>query len=134
MFSRSCSFAPTTVRAWMSMPRPSGYCGARSLMCHSGNGSATRRSADANARSTLENLDMLVVSLLGFRELCLRLLAHVGHEFRRRSCRRHADVSLHLLMQRRAEVGAVERVDARAFWNPLKRACIARLENQFRVG
>src|SRR6185436_378372 len=40
-------------------------------------------------------------------------LADVGLQCHRGSRRRNPDVSLHLLMQRRAEVGAVERIDAR---------------------
>src|SRR5512143_2489034 len=134
MLSRSCSFAPTTVRAWMSMPRPSGYCGAMSLMCHNGKRSAKRRSTDANARSTLDTCDILLLSLLGFGELGLRRLAHVGHEFHGRSRRRHADIALHLLVECRAEVRAVERIDAGAFGNPLQRARITRLEDQLGVG
>src|SRR5665213_2475739 len=41
---------------------------------------------------------------------------------------RHSDISLHFLMQRRAEVGAVEGINSRRLWYPLQRSGLARRE------
>src|SRR5215208_4413731 len=102
-------------------------------MRHSGSGSARRRETDASARSSLERYDMLL-PLPCFTELCLRLLADVRNELYARSGRRDADVTRHLLVKRRAEVGAVERIHSRAFRQPHESSRIARLEDELRVG
>src|SRR4051812_25500301 len=65
-------------------------------------------------------------------ELRLRLLADVRRESNVRPRRRHADVSLHLLVECRAEVRAVERVDTGQRRYPHDRARLARRQNQLR--
>src|SRR5215831_1682513 len=98
MLWRSCSVAPRTVFARISMPRPSGYCGATRRTRHRGRASASSNNPDASVRSSLESFDMVNMSLrLGgsfAAQLGLRLLADVGHELDVRPGGRDADVAL----------------------------------------
>src|SRR5690348_13567229 len=71
--------------------------------------------------------------LLETAELRCRLVAHLGDERHGRTNRRNPDVALHLLVQRRAEVGAVERVDADVVRYPAERARFSRGDDQLRV-
>src|SRR6476620_9395579 len=52
--------------------------------------------------------------------------AHIRRHRHARSCRRHAHVSLHLLVQRRAEISAVEGEDSNHCRNPLECARLTR--------
>src|SRR4051812_39587555 len=137
MLWRSCSRSPRTVFALITIPNPSGYCGATSSILQSGSASALRTSNDASATINLESFDIsaLLRLLLAFllrvlRELRLRLLADVRHQLHVRPRRRDTDVPLHLLVQRRAEVRAVERIDADASRNPRQRPRLTGLQDQ----
>src|SRR5581483_12351046 len=96
------------------MPKPSGYWGAVRRTFHNGSGREPTSSSAARLMRILERRDMLSLGsrLAVLRELRLRLAADVGHELHVGARRRNADIALHLLVQRRAEVGAVERIDA----------------------
>src|ERR1043165_7572076 len=102
----------------MSIPSPSGYCGASRRMRQIGVASDATTSSDASRTRSRESFDMVDLLLRFAVHLRLRLLAHVRHELDGRPGRRHADVALHLLVERRAEVGAVERIDARSLRDP----------------
>src|SRR5690349_4609142 len=150
MFARSCGWIPVMVFTRISMPSPSGYCGAMRPMRHSGNtnppASATaaaktnqreRRVSDigdpvaawlrerlTQPRSHAVSVVAVLVclrDLLRARELRLRALAHVRDERHVRAGGGHAGVALHLLVQRGAEVRAVEREDARPLRHPPER-------------
>src|SRR4029453_17245324 len=102
MLCRSLGFWPVMVSIQTYIPMPSGYCGASRPMCHSGAtyASPSRRAAPAR-----------VIRVMGFIGLVLRALSvgrngtngvarRVPGELHRGTLRRHAHISLHLLMQR----------------------------------
>ena len=82
----------------------------------------TRASMSPSGRASLGSvLGGLVLARLVLARLMLaqRTIARaVPLERHLRPLRRHPDVALHLLVQRRAEVGAVEREHARPGWAP----------------
>src|SRR5215211_4862251 len=112
MFARSFGLIPVTVLMRISIPSPSGYWGAWRSMRHSGNTNAPRSIAVARASSVLESF------------------VTVSSRTRWEAGRRDADVARHLLVQRRAEVRAVERVDPLFLREPRHRARLTRLQDQ----
>src|SRR5512145_41974 len=123
MLFRSCGFSPTIRSAAMYSPNPSGYCGALRPMCHSGSTNSTARDSAASATMTRDERDMV------YRLRCL-LLGAVGCQRDTAAARGHPDVALHLLMERRAEVSAVEREHADLRRHPHDRAGLARHHEQ----
>src|SRR5512145_1967116 len=123
MLFRSCGFSPTIRSAAMYSPNPSGYCGALRPMCHSGSTNSTARDSAASATMTRDERDMV------YRLRCL-LLGAVGCQRDAAAPRRHPDVALHLLVERRAEIGAVEWEDPHPRRHPRHRAGLARHHEQ----
>ena len=140
MFLRSFRH-PRNVLTRMNIPRPSGYWGARRSIRHSGKANAPSTSTAATATGSGEFRGMYssepyrspaVPCGTSRARASLRLGALGSRSPRavRGSCRRDADVPRHLLVQRRAEVRAVERVDARFLRHPRHRARLTRLQDQ----
>src|SRR5262245_8739776 len=117
MLLRSFGFTPVIWLIQMRSPSPSGYCGASSSMRHSGRTYAAASRSVATSTISRERRSMRSI---------------VGH-LRLRPARRHPDVTLHLLVQRRAEVGAVEGEDAGPFGQPQDRARLAGHHEQLGV-
>src|SRR5690349_20660920 len=121
MLLRSLGFCPVIVSIRIYIPMPSGYCGATRPMCQSGDTYATPSRRAAAAR---------VIRILGVISLILKPTLVGGDRGSRcvprqldvRTLRRHPHIALHLLMQRRTKVGAVEREHADAFRGPDQRA------------
>src|SRR5436190_23565187 len=112
MLRRSNSFTPAMLLMPISIPSPSGYCGATRRMLQSGTTYSAPRSSAATAVSSREARDMGLPLTLGGRlnagHLCLCLRARARAQRNGGTARRDAYVALHLLVERRAEVGAVE--------------------------
>src|SRR5512134_1363326 len=104
----------------MYIPRPSGYWGASRAMCQSGRTYATPIRRTASTTRARERR----------RITSLRL---VPGERDAAAPRGDPDVALHLLVQRRAEVGAVERVDAHRLRHPHQRPRGARHDEELGV-
>ena len=60
MLARSYGVSPTIVLMRIAMPNPSGYCGALSPMCHSGNRKSAASSTVAMAISVREDLGIAI--------------------------------------------------------------------------
>src|SRR5690606_12249307 len=136
MFWRSHSFCPRIVLTMISMPIPSGYCGASRSMVHSGRTYAG--TSNSAARATI-NRERVLISIVFILISCGTIALMSVPERRRRqpatrtprerhvaAARAHAYVTLHLLVQRRAEVGAVERIDTLGLRHPQECACVTR--------
>src|SRR5579864_1888558 len=95
----------------MRSPSPSGYCGATRSTRQSGRTYAAANSSAATATRTRDDRSMTASRRRGGRvtpSRPARLFRRVVGELRARSARGDPDVPLHLLVERRAEVGAVE--------------------------
>src|SRR3989304_4414872 len=167
MLFRSSSFTPPTVLTRISIPSPSGYCGAMRSTRQSGSTKPALMSSAATAtrmRAVLGTGDsrgetetrtecrgwpgggrrdrraprpVPLLLLLGSacRGGCGALRPLGRDAAQRDTAARHGDahVPLHLLMQRRTEVGAVHRIDAGLARDPLERAGLARHDEQLAI-
>src|SRR5215213_2803474 len=118
----------------MSSVRPSLYCGATRLMRHSGNVPPTSSRTMATTRRTRP------AALTGrSRMRCmakvrgLMVVSTQGRRLADRPSRLDGQVALHLLMQRRTEVRAVERVDAGLARGEPDRLRLARIDHHVHV-
>src|ERR1035437_11076394 len=153
MLSRSFGFTPRMLLIPIRMPRPSGYCGAASSMRQIGTRKSPSSVIEAIAVSQRAARDMLLSSAAdnairgrdlrllrrrwGFRQtsaLGFRRLGDVRRERHVLPRCGDARVSLHLLMQRGAEVGAIEGIDAHTLRDPRQGSGCAGRENHAGCG
>src|SRR5690606_41620022 len=118
MLFRSFGFSPRTVWLIIRSPIPSGYCGATRRTSHSGSRMAR---AVAIAATTSRRRVVRFISVPSVLERG-RALGHrrpgAGHQRWCTAALAHAGITLHLLVQRAAEVGAVEREHSRLLGHP----------------
>src|SRR5690606_15787908 len=130
MLFRSFGFSPRTVWLIIRSPMPSGYCGATRRTSHSGSRMA-RAVAIAAATSRRRVVRFISVPSVLERSRALgHRRASARHQWRRVAALAHAGVTLHLLVQCAAEVGAVEREHARLLRHPGERARLTGREDQ----
>src|SRR6185437_11528039 len=148
MLSRSVGMTPRTSLMPIFIPSPSGYCGATSCTRHSGRTKSPARASDASAVSMRDRRDILLPALARFTVVAMLIvirlhatvlglcdLAHVRRQRHVKVRCRYPNVSLHFLVQRRAEIGAVERIDTSCLRHPSHRSGLAwRKSDTRRIG
>src|SRR5688572_13872239 len=98
----------------MRSPSPSGYWGATRRTSHSGKAMATAMAAAATASRRRVARVISVSPAVAVTGGAIRHGGHTGlaDQWHRAAAGTHPHIALHLLMQRTAEVGAVEREHA----------------------